>query len=58
MDMPWNKLSGSEKLPQYGCIARVLELRIEVVTDEVKEGLEIGVAGVLGKLLTGIVEAG
>jgi hypothetical protein len=35
-----------------------LELRVQVVVDEIKESFEIGVAGVLGKLLTGIVEAG
>jgi hypothetical protein len=35
-----------------------LELNVQIVADEVKEGLEIGVAGVLGELFTGIVEAG
>ena len=39
-------------------IAGVLELLVQVVSDEVKEGLEIRVTGVLGELLTGIVEAG
>jgi hypothetical protein len=29
-----------------------LELNVQIVADEVKEGLEIGVAGVLGELCT------
>ena len=58
VDLPWSQLSGSEKLPQHGGIAGVLELLVQVVSDEVKEGLEIRVTGVLGELLTGIVEAG
>ena len=58
MDLPWSQLSGSEKLPQHGGIAGVLELWVQVISDEVKEGLEIRVTGVLGELLTGIVEAG
>jgi hypothetical protein len=35
-----------------------LELSVQIVADKVKEGLEIGVAGVLGDLFTGIVKAG
>jgi hypothetical protein len=35
-----------------------LELNVQVIANEVKEGLEICVAGVLGELLAGIVEAG
>jgi hypothetical protein len=47
-----------EKLFQHRGITRILELSIQVVTDKVKDGLEIGLAGMLGGLLTGIVEAG
>ena len=43
---------------RHGGIAGILELSVQIVADEVKEGLEIGVAGVLGELSTGIVEAG
>jgi hypothetical protein len=35
-----------------------LELSVQIVADEIKEGLEIGVASVLGELFTGTVEAG
>jgi hypothetical protein len=35
-----------------------LELSFKIVADEIEEGLEIGVTGVLGELLTGIIEAG
>ncbi len=58
MHLPWSKLSGSEKLLQHRSIAGVLELWVQVVPDEIKERVEIGVPGVLGELLTGIVEAG
>jgi len=58
MDLPRSQLSRSEKLLQHRGITGILELTIQVVADKVKEGLEIGVAGVLGELLTGIVEAG
>jgi hypothetical protein len=35
-----------------------LELNIQVIADEVEEGLEISLSVVLGELLTGIHEAG
>jgi hypothetical protein len=35
-----------------------LELSVQIIADEIEEGLEIGVTGVLGELLTGIIEAG
>ncbi len=56
--MPWSQLSRSEKLLQHRSATRILELSIQVVTDKVKEGLEIGAAGVFGELLTASVEAG
>jgi hypothetical protein len=58
VDLPLGQLSRPEKLLQHGGIAGVLELWVQVVTDEVKEGLETGVAGVLGELFAGVVEAG
>ena len=39
-----------EKLLQHGDVTGILKLRVKVDADEVKEGLEIGVAGVLGDL--------
>ena len=47
-----------EKLLQHGDVTGILKLRVKVDADEVIEGLEIGVAGMLGELFTGIVEAG
>jgi hypothetical protein len=58
MDLPRSYLSRSEKLFQHRGITRILELSIQVVSDEVKEGLEISVAGMLGELLAGIVAVG
>jgi hypothetical protein len=40
-----------------GVNSGILKLRVQVGADEVKEGLEIGEAGMLGELLPGIVEA-
>ena len=39
-------------------VTGVLELGIQIVVDEIEESFEIGVAGMLGKLFAGIVEAG
>jgi hypothetical protein len=41
-----------------GVNSGILKLRVQVGADEVKEGLEIGVAGVFGELFTGTVETG
>jgi hypothetical protein len=35
-----------------------VELSVKIVADEIEEGLKISVTGVLGELLTGIIEAG
>jgi len=43
---------------QHRGVTGILELSIQIIADEVEEGLEIGVSGVLGELLTGIIEAG
>jgi len=51
VDLPLGQLSRPEKLLQHGGIAGMLELSIQVVADEVKKGLEMGVAGMLGELL-------
>ena len=58
VDSPWGQLSRSEEFFQHGSVTRVWELIIQVVADEVKEGLEIGVTGMPGELFTGIVEVG
>jgi hypothetical protein len=58
MDLPLGQLSRPEKLFQHWGVAGILELRVEVVSDEIKEGLEIGETGVLGDLVAGVIEAG
>ena len=58
VDLPLGLLSRSENLFQHGGVAGVPELCVQIVADEVKESLEIGVTGVFGELLTGIIEAG
>ena len=35
-----------------------MDLIVQVIPDEVKKGLEIGVPGMLGYLLTGTIEVG
>jgi len=58
MDLPLGQLSRSKELFQHGGFTGILELSVQIIADKVKEGLEIGVARVLGELLAGIVEAG
>jgi len=57
-DLLLSQLSWSEKLFQHGGAARILELRIQIIRNEVKEGFEVGVTGVLSDLCTSVVEAG
>jgi hypothetical protein len=58
VNLPLCQLSRSKELFQHGGIAGILELVIQIVADKIEEGLEIGVACMLGELLAGIVEAG
>jgi hypothetical protein len=53
-----SQLSWSKKLLQHGSVARILELIIQVIADEIEGGLKVGVGGVLGELRAGIFEAG
>ncbi len=41
------KLPGPKKFPQHRGIAWIRKLGIEVVPDEVEEGFEVGITGVL-----------
>jgi hypothetical protein len=43
---------------QHGGVTRILELDVQIGAAKVKEGPEIGLAGVLGELLSGFVGAG
>jgi len=52
-EFPW-----PEELFEQGRLTGILDLIVEVIPNEVKEGLEIGVSGMLGYLLTGTVEVG
>ena len=38
------------------CIAGILKLSIQVITDEVEEGFEGGIAGVFGYLFAAIIQ--
>jgi hypothetical protein len=58
VDLPLGQLSRPKELFQHRGVTGILKLVLQVVADKVEEGLEIGVAGVLGELLAGIVEAG
>jgi len=47
-DLPLGQLSRPKKFLQHRGVTGILELSVQIIADEVKEGLEIGVAGVLG----------
>jgi hypothetical protein len=53
-----HELSWPKEFPEHRSITGILDLIVQVIADEVKKGLEIGVPGVLGYLLTGTVEVG
>ena len=53
-----NQLPRPKEFLQHWRVTGVLELSVQIIADEIEEGLEIGVSGVLGQLLTGIIEAG
>jgi len=42
------QLSRPKEFLQHRGVTGILELSVQIIADEVKEGLEIGVAGVLG----------
>jgi hypothetical protein len=46
-DLSMGKLPGPKKFPQHRGIAWIRKLGIEVVPDEVEEGFEVGITGVL-----------
>jgi len=52
------QLSRPKEFFQHRGVTGILELSVQIIADEVKEGLEIGVAGVLGELLTLAVKTG
>ena len=58
LDLPMHQLPRPKEFLQHRGVTGILELSVQIIADEVEEGLEIGVSGVLGELLTGIVEAG
>jgi len=58
VDLPLGQLARPEELFQHRGVTGILKLVLQVVADKIEESLEIGVAGVLGELLAGIIEAG
>jgi hypothetical protein len=48
MDLPTRQFPRPKEFLQHGCVTWILEVEIQVITDEVEEGLEVGIAGVLG----------
>jgi len=48
MDLPTRQFPRPKEFLQHGYVTRILELGIQVIADEVEEGLEVGIAGVLG----------
>ncbi len=48
MDLPASKFHWSKQLLQYGSVAGICKLGIQVVADEVEKGFEVGIAGALG----------
>ena len=49
-DFPLGDFRNLEEFPHYGVIAGVLKRRIVIILDEIEEGAEVGIAGVLGEL--------
>jgi len=48
MDLPTSQIFRPKEFLQHGRIARIGELEIEVIADEVEERFEVGIAGVFG----------
>ena len=58
LDLPMDQFPRPKEFLQHRRVTGVLELSVQIIVDEIEEGLEIGVAGVFSELLTGIIEAG
>jgi len=48
MDLPARQFPRPKEFLQHRRIAGIWELRVQIVADEVEEGLEVGITGVLG----------
>jgi hypothetical protein len=48
MDLPTDQFTRMQESLQHRRVTRILELILQVIADEVEEGLEVGVACVLG----------
>ena len=57
MALPMHQFPRPKEFLQHWGVTGILELSIQIIADEVEEGLEIGVAGVLGELFTLAAEA-
>jgi hypothetical protein len=57
-NLPLCQLPRPKEFLRHRGVTGIPRLDVQIVADEVKEGFEIGVAGVLGELFTGSIEAG
>jgi hypothetical protein len=48
MNLPTGQFPQPKEFLQYRCIAGIRKLSIQVITDEVEEAFEVGIAGVFG----------
>jgi hypothetical protein len=48
MNLPTRQFPQPKEFLQHRCIAGIRKLSIQVITNEVKEGFEVGIAGVFG----------
>ncbi len=48
MDLPTPQFFRPEEFLEHVCVERIWELEIQVIADEVEEGFEVEIAGVLG----------
>jgi hypothetical protein len=46
--LPMRQFPRPKEFLQHGGVTRILQLVIQVIADEVEEGFEVGIAGVLG----------
>jgi hypothetical protein len=48
MNLPTGQFPRPKEFLEHWCIAGIWKLSIQVITDEVEEGFEVGIAGMLG----------
>jgi hypothetical protein len=48
LDLPMHQLPGPQELLQHRGVTGILELSVQIIADEVEDGLELGVTSMLG----------